>query len=79
MLDNSIDKALRPRIGDELIWGALGIAEEIRKPDEKIENAIHRARHLVRTKRVRVSRAPGAREFFTTRKALAEDLRGPGV
>jgi hypothetical protein len=80
MLDNPTDnKASRPRrIGDELVWGSLGVAEEIKKPDEKIESAIHRARYLIRTKRIRVSRPPGARGFFTTRKALAEDLRGPG-
>jgi hypothetical protein len=79
MTDDSTGKEPRPRIGDELIWGAKGIAEEIKNPDQKIEDAIHRVRYLVRTKRVRVSRPPGGREYFTTKKALREDLRGPGA
>ena len=35
MIDDSTGKEPRPRIGDELIWGAKGIAEEIKDPNKK--------------------------------------------
>ncbi len=77
MLDNNFTS--RPRIGDELVWGALGIAEETKRPNEKLENALNRVRYLIRTGRIRVTRLPGGRRFFTTKAALAKDLRGPGA
>jgi hypothetical protein len=77
MINDPTGKAPRPRLGEQLVWGARGIAEEIREPEQSTEDAIHRARYLVRTKRVRVSRPPGGRAYFTTLKALREDLCGP--
>jgi hypothetical protein len=78
MIDDSTDKEPRPRIGDELIWGARGIAEEIKDPGQKTEDAIHRARYLVRTKRVRVSRPPGGRGYFTTKQEIRRTFKLPG-
>jgi hypothetical protein len=51
------------RLGDDLVWGAHGIAEELRV-------SIHKARYLVRTGKVQVSRPPDGREYFTTKKVL---------
>jgi hypothetical protein len=50
-------------LGDDLVWGAKGIAKETK-------SGIHRARYWVRTGKVPVSRLPGSREYFTTRKVL---------
>ena len=50
-------------IGDEIVWGAKGIAKETKSSESK-------ARYWVRTKKVPVSRLPGGREYFTTRKIL---------
>jgi hypothetical protein len=60
------------RLGDDLVWGANGIAEELRV-------SIHKARYLVHTGKMQVSRSPGSREYFTTIRALRKVFRGPAV
>jgi hypothetical protein len=69
MSENSDDKQ---RIGDDLIWNAGGIAKEI-------NSSIHKVRYLVRTGKVPVSRLPGSREYFTTRRALRKVFQSPAT
>ena len=69
-MDTSNIEARQDRLGDELIWHAEGIAAEL-------DVSVHRARYLVRTKKVPGSRLPGSREYFTTRRALRKAFKLP--
>jgi hypothetical protein len=60
MSENSDDK---PPIGEDIVWGAKGIAKETKGSESQ-------ARYWVRTGKVRVGRLPNGREYFTTKQEL---------
>jgi hypothetical protein len=51
------------RVGAGLVWHAEGIAAEL-------DISVHRARYLIRSGKIPVTRLPGSREFFTTKRVL---------
>ena len=62
MENPNIDERQAP-LGQDLIWGVRAIADELRIP-------VSRARWLIRSNKIPVTRLPGGRQLFTTRKAL---------
>ena len=67
-MDNlNIDDRQAP-LGTDIIWGAQGVADELRI-------SITRARWLIRSNKIPVTRLPGGRQLFTTRKALRKAFK----
>jgi hypothetical protein len=67
-MDNlDIDERQAP-LGEDIVWGAQGIADELRIP-------VTRARWLIRSHKIPVTRLPGGRQLFTTRKALRKAFK----
>jgi hypothetical protein len=62
-MDTSTTIEERDRVGAGLVWHAEGIAAEL-------DISVHRARYLIRSGKIPVTRLPGSREFFTTKKVL---------
>jgi hypothetical protein len=69
MENPDIDERQAP-LGQDVIWGARGVANELRIP-------VTRARWLIRARRIPVTRLPGGRQLFTTRKALQKAFKDP--
>ena len=63
----TIDERQAP-LGEDIVWGAQGIADELRIP-------VTRARWLIRSNKIPVTRLPGGRQLFTTRKALRKAFK----
>jgi hypothetical protein len=62
MSDNLILEQKPARLGDDLVWGADGIATEL-------DVSIHRARYLIRSGKIPVTRI-SERHIVASRKAL---------
>jgi len=55
-------------LGEDLLWGVQAIASELRIP-------VTRARWLIRSNKIPVTRLPGGRQLFTTRDALRKAFK----
>lgn len=67
-MDNlNIDERQAP-LGEDIVWGAQGIADELRI-------SVTRARWLIRSRKIPVMRLPGGRQMFTTRKLLRKAFK----
>lgn len=69
-MDNSNIDEQPASLGQDVVWGAQGIADELHIP-------VTRARWLIRARRIPVTRLPGGRQLFTTRQALKKAFRAP--
>jgi hypothetical protein len=67
MSDNLILEQNPARLGDDLVWGADGIAAEL-------DVSIHRARYLIRTGKLPVTRI-SERHIVASRKALQKAFK----
>jgi hypothetical protein len=61
-MDNSTIEEKQAKLGEDLVWGAEGIATEL-------DVSIHRARYLIRTKKLPVTRI-SERHIVASRRAL---------
>jgi hypothetical protein len=66
-MDNPTIKDRQDRLGDDLVWGANGIAAEL-------DVSIHRARYLIRKKLLPVTRI-SERHVVASRRALQKAFK----
>jgi hypothetical protein len=67
MPDNTIEDKPAAKLGDDLIWGAGGIAAELGV-------AVHRARYLIRTGKLPVTKI-SERHIVASRRALRKAFK----
>jgi hypothetical protein len=66
-MDNPIIEEKQAKLGEDLVWGAEGIATELHV-------SIHRARYLIRTGKLPITRI-SERHIVASRKALRKAFK----
>jgi hypothetical protein len=66
-MDNPIIEEKQAKLGEDLVWGAEGIATEL-------DVSIHRARYLIRTGKLPITRI-SERHIVASRKALRKAFK----